>query len=88
MTIWEHGYEATSIALLPQPLTRGQPVCGVRRQAGPVPRGARFLGRRLTAYGAFTARAPAQEPSARAAPERLLPEAAAACTRPGRAAAS
>lgn len=80
---WEHGYDATSISLLTGALGIGAPslyaAFGGKR--------ALFLeavGRYNRTYGAFTARALAEEPDARDAIERLLREAAAAYTRPGR----
>jgi len=80
---WEHGYDATSIALLTGALGIGAPslyaAFGEKR--------ALFfeaLDRYLRTYGAFTERALAGEPDARGAVERLLREAAAAYTRPDR----
>jgi AcrR family transcriptional regulator len=80
---WEHGYDATSIALLTKAIGIGAPslyaAFGDKR--------ALFfeaLDRYIRTYGAFTARALAEEPNARDAVERLLHEAAAAYTRPDR----
>jgi AcrR family transcriptional regulator len=80
---WEHGYEATSIALLTGALGIGTPslyaAFGDKRTLF-----LEALDRYLDTYGAFTRRALAEEPNARAGVERLLREAAAAYTRPGR----
>jgi AcrR family transcriptional regulator len=80
---WEHGYDASSIALLTKAIGIGTPslyaAFGDKR--------ALFfeaLDRYLRTYGAFTARALAEETDARNAVERLLREAAAAYTRPDR----
>lgn len=79
---WEHGYDATSIALLTSALGIGAPslyaAFGDKR--------ALFfeaLERYLRTYAAFTERA-LTEPDARKAVERLLHDAAAAYTRPDR----
>lgn len=80
---WEHGYDATSIALLTGALGIGAPslyaAFGDKRALF-----LEVLGRYLRTYGAFTERALAEEPSARDAVERLLREAAAAYTSPER----
>src|SRR5919204_30689 len=80
---WEHGYDATSISLLTQALGIGAPslyaAFGDKRALF-----LEALDRYLRTYGAFTERALAEEPNARDAVERLLREAAAAYTRPGR----
>ncbi|MER5530824.1 TetR/AcrR family transcriptional regulator [Streptomyces sp. NPDC002677] len=80
---WEHGYEATSIALL----TKTVGIGAASLYAAFGDKRALFLealDRYLGTYGAFTARALAEEANARAAVERLLREAAAAYTRPDR----
>jgi AcrR family transcriptional regulator len=80
---WEHGYEATSIALL----TKSIGIGAASLYAAFGDKRALFLealDRYLSTYGAFTARALAEEPNARAAVERLLREAATAYTRPDR----
>jgi len=80
---WEHGYEATSIAQLTQALGIGAPslyaAFGDKRSLF-----AEALDRYMGTYAAFTQTALAEEPDARAAVVRLLHEAAAAYTRPGR----
>jgi TetR/AcrR family transcriptional regulator, copper-responsive repressor len=80
---WEHGYDATSIALLTRTLGIGAPslyaAFGDKRALF-----LEALGRYLRTYGAFTERVLAEEPKARDAVERLLREAAAAYTRPER----
>jgi len=74
---WEHGYDATSIALLTEAMGIGAPslyaAFGDKRALF-----GEALDRYLRTYGAFTARALAEEPTAREAIERLLCEAAAA----------
>ncbi|MDT4913461.1 MAG: hypothetical protein QOC66_2589 [Pseudonocardiales bacterium] len=80
---WEHGYDATSIALLTSALGIGAPSL----YAAFSDKRALFLealDRYLRTYGAFTERALAEESNARAAVERLLREAAAAYSRPDR----
>ncbi|WP_433443458.1 TetR/AcrR family transcriptional regulator [Nonomuraea sp. CA-141351] len=80
---WEHGYEATSITLLTTALGIGAPslyaAFGDKRALF-----LQALDRYIHTYGAFTARALAEEPNARDAVGRLLREAAAAYTRPDR----
>lgn len=80
---WEHGYDATSIALLTTALGIGAPslyaAFGGKRALF-----LEALHRYNRTYGAFTERALAEEPDARDAVERLLREAAAAYTRPDR----
>ncbi|MEV0398797.1 TetR/AcrR family transcriptional regulator [Actinoallomurus sp. NPDC050550] len=80
---WEHGYDATSIALLTSALGIG----AASLYAAFGDKRALFLeslDRYIRTYGAFTQRALAEEPNARDAVERLLREAAAAYTRPDR----
>lgn len=80
---WEHGYDATSIALLTRALGVGAPSL----YAAFGDKQALFLeavARYLRTDGAFTERALAEEPNAGDAVERLLREAAAAYTRPER----
>jgi TetR/AcrR family transcriptional regulator, copper-responsive repressor len=80
---WEHGYEATSIALLTKALGIGAPslyaAFGDKRALF-----IEALDRYMATYAAFTRTALAEEPGARAAVERLLREAAAAYTSPDR----
>jgi AcrR family transcriptional regulator len=80
---WEHGYDATSIALLTTALGIGAPslyaAFGDKRTLF-----TEALDRYLRTYAAFTQRALAEEPHARDAVARLLREAAAAYTRPDR----
>jgi AcrR family transcriptional regulator len=80
---WEHGYDATSIALLTSALGIGAPslysAFGDKRTLF-----LDALDRYLRSYGAFTQRALAEEHNARNAVERLLHEAATAYTRPDR----
>ncbi|NUS12141.1 MAG: TetR/AcrR family transcriptional regulator [Streptomyces sp.] len=80
---WRHGYDATSVALLTGALGIGAPSL----YAAFGDKKALFLealDRYLATHGAFTARALAEEPDARAAVGRLLHEACAAYTRPDR----
>jgi AcrR family transcriptional regulator len=81
MVFWEHGYDATSIALLTEALGIGAPslyaAFGNKRELF-----AEALDHYLRTYGAFTERALAVEPNARDAVERLLREAASAYTGP------
>jgi AcrR family transcriptional regulator len=83
VVFWEHGYDATSIAMLKSALGIGAPslyaAFGDKRALF-----LEALDRYLRTYGAFTARALTEEPTARDAVERLLREAAAAYTRPDR----
>lgn len=80
---WQHGYEATSMAQLKSALGIGAPsiyaAFGDKRTLF-----LEALDRYLHTYGAFAARAVAEETTAGAAVERLLREAAAAYTRPNR----
>lgn len=80
---WEHGYDATSIALLTKALGIGAPslyaAFGDKRDLFH-----QALDHYLRTYGAFTERALVEEPNARDAIERLLREAAAAYTRSDR----
>jgi AcrR family transcriptional regulator len=80
---WEHGYDATSIALLTETLGIGAPslyaAFGDKRTLF-----FEAVDRYLRTYAAFTQRALAEEPKARDAVERLLREAAAAYTRSDR----
>jgi AcrR family transcriptional regulator len=83
LAFWEHGYEATSVADLTRVMGIGAPslyaAFGDKRalfdEAVTVYR---------ARYGAFADRALAEEPTARAAVERVLREAAAEYTAPGR----
>jgi TetR/AcrR family transcriptional regulator, copper-responsive repressor len=79
---WEHGYDATSIAMLTEALGIGAPslyaAFGDKRILF-----TEALNRYLHTHAAFTQRALAEEPRARDAIARLLREAAAAYTRPG-----
>lgn len=80
---WEHGYDATSIALLTKALGIGAPSL-YAAFGGKQALFIEALDRYLDTDGAFTRRALAEEPNARDAVERLLREAAAAYTRPDR----
>jgi AcrR family transcriptional regulator len=77
---WEHGYDATSIAMLTSALGIGAPslyaAFGDKRTLF-----LEALDRYLSSYGSFTKRALADEPHARDAVRRLLYEAASAYTR-------
>ncbi|MBU3063576.1 TetR/AcrR family transcriptional regulator [Nocardia sp. NEAU-G5] len=78
---WEHGYDATSIALLCERMAISTPslysAFGDKRALF-----LEALDRYLHTYGAFTAQALAEEPTAYGAISRLLHEAAGAYTRP------
>ncbi|WP_461078807.1 TetR/AcrR family transcriptional regulator [Streptomyces deserti] len=82
MAFWEHGYEATSVADLTRVMDIGAPslyaAFGDKRSL--FEEVVREYG---TRYGSFTGRALAEEPTARAAVERMLREAATAYTEPG-----
>jgi AcrR family transcriptional regulator len=82
MVFWEHGYDATSIALLTERLEIGTPslyaAFGNKRDLF-----LEVLDRYLNTYGAFSALALAEEPTARKAVDRLLHEAAVAYTGAG-----
>jgi AcrR family transcriptional regulator len=82
MVFWEHGYDATSIALLTGRLGIGTPslyaAFGNKRDLF-----LEALNRYLHTYAGFSERALAEEPTARKAVERLLHEAAAAYTGAG-----
>jgi AcrR family transcriptional regulator len=78
---WEHGYDATSVALLSQAMGISPPslysAFGDKRTLF-----LETLDRYLHTFGAFTARALTEEPTAHGAIARVLHEAAAAYTRP------
>src|SRR5947208_2800119 len=78
---WEHGYDATSVALLSQAMGITAPslysAFGDKRTLF-----LEALERYLTTFGAFTARALTEEPTAHRAITRLLHDAADAYTRP------
>jgi AcrR family transcriptional regulator len=78
---WEHGYDATSVALLSQAMGITTPslysAFGDKRTLF-----LEALDRYLTTFGAFTVRALTEEPTAQRAITRLLHEAADAYTRP------
>ena len=78
---WEHGYDATSVAHLSEAMGISTPslysTFGDKATVF-----LEVLHRYLDTFGAFTARALAEEPTARSAVERLLRDAAAAYTRP------
>jgi AcrR family transcriptional regulator len=82
LAFWEHGYEATSVSDLTRVMDIGAPslysAFGDKRSL--FEEVVRVYGMR---YGSFTERALAEEPTARAAVERTLREAAAAYTEPG-----
>ncbi|WP_426513365.1 TetR/AcrR family transcriptional regulator [Dactylosporangium sp. McL0621] len=77
---WEHGYDATSIAMLTAAVGIGAPslyaAFGDKRSLF-----LEALARYMHTYAAFTQRALTDKPDARAAVERLLRDAAAAYTR-------
>ncbi|MEU9961939.1 TetR/AcrR family transcriptional regulator [Streptomyces sp. NPDC050982] len=83
LAFWEHGYEATSVSDLTQVMGIGAPslyaAFGDKRSL--FDEAVREYGER---YGSFGDRAFAEEPTARAAVERMLREAAAEYTEPGR----
>ncbi|MFC9844987.1 TetR/AcrR family transcriptional regulator [Streptomyces sp. NPDC060223] len=82
LAFWEHGYEATSVADLTRVMGIGAPslyaAFGDKRSL--FDEVVREYG---TKYGSFGERALAEEPTARAAVERMLREAAAEYTDPG-----
>jgi AcrR family transcriptional regulator len=82
LVFWEHGYDATPVALLTQEMGIGAPslyaAFGDKRTLFE-----EVLDRYLQTYGAFAGQAIAQETAARDAVERLLREAAVAYTRRG-----
>ncbi|MFF6951274.1 TetR/AcrR family transcriptional regulator [Streptomyces iakyrus] len=82
LAFWEHGYEATSVSDLTRVMDIGAPslyaAFGDKRSL--FEEVVRMYG---TRYGSFTDRALAEEPTARAAVERALREAATAYTEPG-----
>lgn len=82
LAFWEHGYEATSVSDLTRVMDIGAPslyaAFGDKRSL--FEEVVRMYG---TRYGSFTERALAEEPTARAAVERALREAATAYTEPG-----
>ncbi|WP_350281389.1 TetR/AcrR family transcriptional regulator [Kribbella sp. HUAS MG21] len=81
LTFWEHGYDATSVTELTIALGIGAPslyaAFGDKRTLFD-----EVVRRYQDTHGAFTARALAEEPTARAAIERILREAAAEYTSP------
>ncbi len=83
MAFWEHGYEATSVSDLTRVMDIGAPslyaAFGDKRSL--FEEVVEVYG---TRYGSFGERAFAEEPTARAAVERMLREAAAEYTAPGR----
>ncbi|MDQ1026217.1 AcrR family transcriptional regulator [Streptomyces umbrinus] len=83
LAFWEHGYEATSVSDLTQVMGIGAPslyaAFGDKRSL--FDEVVREYGER---YGSFGDRAFAEEPTARAGVERMLREAAAEYTEPGR----
>ncbi|MEV2194402.1 TetR/AcrR family transcriptional regulator [Streptomyces phaeochromogenes] len=83
LAFWEHGYEATSVSDLTQVMGIGAPslyaAFGDKRSL--FDEVVREYGER---YGSFGGRALAEEPTARAAVERMLREAAGEYTEPGR----
>ncbi|MFJ3620085.1 TetR/AcrR family transcriptional regulator [Streptomyces iakyrus] len=82
LAFWENGYEATSVSDLTRVMDIGAPslyaAFGDKRSL--FEEVVRMYG---TRYGSFTDRALAEEPTARAAVERALREAATAYTEPG-----
>lgn len=83
LAFWEHGYEATSVSDLTRVMGIGAPslyaAFGDKRALF-----AEVVEEYGTRYGSFGGRALAEEPTARAAVARLLREAAAEYTAPGR----
>jgi AcrR family transcriptional regulator len=83
LAFWEHGYEATSVSGLTRVMDIGAPslyaAFGDKRSL--FEEVVREYGRK--GYGSFMDRALAEEPTARAAVERMLREAAAVYTEPG-----
>jgi len=83
LAFWEHGYEATSVADLTRVMGIGAPslyaAFGDKQALF-----AEVVAEYGTRYGSFTGRALAEEPTARAAVARVLREAAAEYTAPGR----
>ena len=83
LAFWEHGYEATSVSDLTRVMGIGAPslyaAFGDKRALF-----AEVVAEYGTRYGSFTDRALAEEPTARAAMARILREAAAEYTAPGR----
>ncbi|MCX4883502.1 TetR/AcrR family transcriptional regulator [Streptomyces sp. NBC_00847] len=83
MAFWEHGYEATSVSDLTRVMGIGAPslyaAFGDKRALFE-----EVVTSYGTRYGSFGDRALAEEPTARAAVERMLREAAAEYTAPGR----
>ncbi|MGY6026030.1 TetR/AcrR family transcriptional regulator [Streptomyces spinosirectus] len=83
MAFWEHGYEATSVSGLTRVMGIGAPslyaAFGDKRALFE-----EVVTAYGTRYGSFVDRALAEEPTARAAVERMLREAAAEYTAPGR----
>ncbi|GAA3195585.1 TetR/AcrR family transcriptional regulator [Streptomyces virens] len=83
LAFWEHGYEVTSVADLTRAMDIGAPslyaAFGDKRSLFD-----EAVAVYMARYGSFADRALAEEPTARAAVERMLREAAAAYTEPGR----
>jgi len=83
LAFWEHGYEATSVSDLTSAMGIGAPslyaAFGDKRALF-----AEVVEEYGTRYGSFADRALAEEPTARAAVARILREAAAEYTAPGR----
>lgn len=83
LAFWEHGYEATSVSDLTRVMGIGAPslyaAFGDKQSLF-----AEVVREYGTTYGSFTERALAEEPTARAAVERMLREAAVEYTTPGR----
>ncbi|WP_324786095.1 TetR/AcrR family transcriptional regulator [Streptomyces sp. H51] len=83
MAFWEHGYEATSVSGLTRAMGIGAPslYAAFGDKQALFEEVVRVYG---TRYGSFGERALAEEPTARAAVERILREAAVEYTAPGR----